>query len=51
MKDIKTIQKEYKTPQFELVRQDESAKVFFTASGATQSAGELGSMTSTAGQW
>jgi len=46
--------KEYKAPQFQLVRQDEQNKVFFTASGAPAApsvGGSLGSMTSDTGGW
>jgi len=41
----------YEKPQFQLVRQDESNKVFFAASGAPALGGSLGSMSSTAGSW
>jgi len=50
MKQIRQT-KEYKTPQFQLVRQDESNKVFFAASGAPALGGSLGSMSSTTGAW
>jgi len=43
--------KEYESPRVELVRQDESNKVFFTASGAPSVGGSLGKMTSTGGTW
>jgi len=45
--------KEYKTPTFQLVKQDEQNKVFFAASGPalTSVGGSLGSMSSTNGAW
>jgi len=46
--------KEYKAPQFRHVRQDESNKVFFAASGtpgAPAVGGSFGSMSSTNGAW
>jgi len=54
MKETKKQSKEYKAPQFQLVRQDEQNKVFFTASGGpalTSVGGKLGSMSSTNGAW
>jgi len=43
--------KEYEAPKVELVKQDESNKVFFTASGAPSVGGSLGKMTSTSTSW
>jgi len=46
--------KEYKTPKFQIVKQDEQNKVFFAASGtpgAPSFGGSLGSMSSTTGAW
>jgi len=47
--------KAYKTPQFQLVRQDEQNRVFFTASGSSAGSGgvtgSISSMSSTAGGW
>jgi len=38
--------KEYRSPQFQLVRQDEQNKIFFTASGGdTKLTGTLGTAT------
>jgi len=47
--------KEYKTPQFQIVRQDEQNRVFFTASGSSAGSGSvtgsITSMSSTSGVW
>jgi len=47
--------KEYSSPQFQLVRQDEQNKIFFTASGGSSGSdsvsGSIASMTSTATAW
>jgi len=44
--------KEYKTPQFQLVRQDEQNRVFFTASGeGPKLTGTLGTATQTTAGW
>jgi len=43
--------KEYKTPQFRLVRQDEQNKVFFTGSGGPSFGGSLKAMSSTSSAW
>jgi len=54
MKETKKQSKEYKTPQFQFVKTDESNKVFFAASGtpgAPSVGGSLGSMSSTDGAW
>jgi len=48
------MKKQYETPQFKLVRQEESNKVFFVASGtqnAPKAGGTLGSMSKTPTNW
>jgi len=48
------MEKKYQQPVFELVRQDQSNKVFFTASGGPSPAsvsGVLGSIGISTGEW
>jgi len=43
--------KEYQTPKIEVIRRDDSNKVFFAVSGDGFSSGSLSSMGSTTGEW
>jgi len=48
------MEKQYALPQFQLVRQNDSNKIFFAASGtpgAPALGGALGAMTKTNGSW